>query len=451
MPKADKILQALSILILGIASSFLIIKFPPIYSCAIVFLMALVFLSIANPYKFLILIILIKPIMIVFELENSTIPAIFDTNITISLDAFVSMTIIMITILYLLINRSSEFFNYSLTKIFLLFIIYCSFGIFLTQYPLEFYKKFGRLVSILALYIIILNLINDEIKIKTAEKAMLLCCLIVIILGFSYFLFTGFDKLAIDRVANIGVNNFGLLMTYILLFITGYLMTGERCLISKWALYLMSAAGLVLLIFCACRSAWIGLALGLFAQFFFLRNKKFPLKLLIVFLFIIILFLPEIGRRVEDLKGTSFKPYGAYYHNSLESRMFVYWPASYRVFLRSPIVGHGLGSYLYLNYIFEGVNRSSHNDYLAILVDTGVIGFSLFIILLIALFKPIFRMLKQEVISKYYSLFLGATGISIAFLEVSLFDGTFYGGGASSFFFLTIFLLHAAFLVNKES
>ena len=89
--------------------------------------------------------------------------------------------------------------------------------------------------------------------------------------------------------------------------------------------------------------------------------------------------------------------------------------------------------------------------YLAILVDTGVIGFSLFIILLIALFKPIFRMLKQEVISKYYSLFLGATGISIAFLEVSLFDGTFYGGGASSFFFLTIFLLHAAFLVNKES
>ena len=202
MPKADKILQALSILILGIASSFLIIKFPPIYSCAIVFLMALVFLSIANPYKFLILIILIKPIMIVFELENSTIPAIFDTNITISLDAFVSMTIIMITILYLLINRSSEFFNYSLTKIFLLFIIYCSFGIFLTQYPLEFYKKFGRLVSILALYIIILNLINDEIKIKTAEKAMLLCCLIVIILGFSYFLFTGFDKLAIDIIYN---------------------------------------------------------------------------------------------------------------------------------------------------------------------------------------------------------------------------------------------------------
>lgn len=71
----------------------------------------------------------------------------------------------------------------------------------------------------------------------------------------------------------------------------------------------------------------------------------------------------------------------------------IIWPVLFKTFLASPVVGHGLGaSTVFLIETFQGgMGGVIHNEYLRLLVDTGVVGSALFAISILAWLGTVLR------------------------------------------------------------
>ena len=84
---------------------------------------------------------------------------------------------------------------------------------------------------------------------------------------------------------------------------------------------------------------------------------------------------------------------------------FTLWSDTLKVFTQSPIWGNG-----YRSMVWNG-NHGTHNTYISILCDTGVMGILLWIMLLITLF------LKARAHSKIFGIVLATMYIQITFLD----------------------------------
>jgi len=87
---------------------------------------------------------------------------------------------------------------------------------------------------------------------------------------------------------------------------------------------------------------------------------------------------------IADLFEMRVASIGDYSHDSsLGERLFIAWPLNFNVFLSSPIIGAAGGAEGYTGW-------SSHNDYLQVAAETGMVG----IVLYLAMFGYIFYMLS---------------------------------------------------------
>jgi hypothetical protein len=77
--------------------------------------------------------------------------------------------------------------------------------------------------------------------------------------------------------------------------------------------------------------------------------------------------------------------------NSAATRLAL-WEDAMEMFKRNPVSGVGMNTYAYLGRV--GPYRDTHNYYLKVLVETGVIGFVFFVFLLFALFWSGFRLYR---------------------------------------------------------
>jgi O-antigen ligase len=71
----------------------------------------------------------------------------------------------------------------------------------------------------------------------------------------------------------------------------------------------------------------------------------------------------------------------------------IIWPVLFRMFLASPIVGNGLGaSTVFLIETFQGaMGGVIHNEYLRLLIDTGIVGATLFAIAVLSWLMGVLR------------------------------------------------------------
>lgn len=102
-----------------------------------------------------------------------------------------------------------------------------------------------------------------------------------------------------------------------------------------------------------------------------LKPKVLLVSLLATVVLLSAVLMTPVGRRLIIEKGSfTFK------------ERLDYWRAGYKMFLRSPIIGNGFNSFglLYPRYRFPGTGeaRTAHNNFLQILIETGVVGFAFF-------------------------------------------------------------------------
>jgi O-antigen ligase len=127
--------------------------------------------------------------------------------------------------------------------------------------------------------------------------------------------------------------------------------------------------------FTLARSVWIGLVLGLATLG--LLSRKSLLVALPVVAGAALFLVPDIYIRFSTI---SLDPTAS----SVGNR-FLYWDVALEFFRSSPLLGVGFGAgNLRTGYQVIGTYAQVHNDYLRLLVDTGLMGFTAYLVLMLA-------------------------------------------------------------------
>lgn len=113
----------------------------------------------------------------------------------------------------------------------------------------------------------------------------------------------------------------------------------------------------------------------------------------------ILLAIPRVVSRVTDLANPRE---GANHGNSLLGRLSI-WSGEIAEFRQRPFLGHGWG------FTLASQDKASHNDYLRLLVEGGVVGFFTIILLFVSVLRVAWRAARDRIDlpRAYFGLALG--------------------------------------------
>jgi len=128
-------------------------------------------------------------------------------------------------------------------------------------------------------------------------------------------------------------------------------------------------------------------------------------------------------------------------YSSLEARLLI-WQKAIEIFKKSPILGIGPGTFenYFPPYPIWGVPQP-HNIFLAFLLQTGIIGFAGFILILIWFFKNAFRKVRKNLLAEIFILDLLLISVMTYILTHGLVDTTYWKNDLSAIFWFLIALM----------
>ncbi|WP_179947264.1 O-antigen ligase family protein [Vibrio splendidus] len=205
-------------------------------------------------------------------------------------------------------------------------------------------------------------------------------------------------------------------LTFIFCFF--YLLSSPSSFFLRKCLILLSV---LLIIATLSRSALIALIVGVILYAFMqLRNifKYCVFTILgVSILTPLVLYLDSLGvfNIVEIIeKRTSGIATGA--------GRFELWSHALELFSLKPLLGHGIFSFRHVNYLTFGVDRYAHNTFLEVLVETGILGFVLFMLIQVSiLFRAYFSEKKTFLFPLYASFFVMSFSLSLYLNSIFIF------------------------------
>jgi O-antigen ligase len=155
---------------------------------------------------------------------------------------------------------------------------------------------------------------------------------------------------------------------------------------AKFALLALILVNSYCIIFLYSRGAYLGLCAGLFILFL-VKNQKMLIPLILVLVFWQVV-LPQ--KAIDRIKGTT-NEYGELDESS-ELRL-VMWEKGMELFKGSPLVGIGYGVFRMMD--FGTGLHDTHNIYVKILVEQGVIGILLFLFVIFSFMRQGFFLYQK--------------------------------------------------------
>lgn len=186
-----------------------------------------------------------------------------------------------------------------------------------------------------------------------------------------------------------GVNGLAALEVMFSSFLLGMYSYVKTLKLKVGILFLLAASSYCLL-FAFSRGGYVGMLAGLVALGL-LRNRK----LLILVIALLISWQAILPTSVQEriLMTTNDVENGAVVDSSSQERLDL-WEDAINLFIKNPVTGTGFHTYEYLGRV--GPYRDTHNYYIKIMVETGVVGFALFITLLYRLAMMGFRLFRTS-------------------------------------------------------
>lgn len=354
-------------------------------------------------------------------------------------DGFLTLMIILTGFFYILLNRNTGFPKAIVTP-FVLFIFYCTLTFGFTDDTANFLKKDLRMIGYLVLYLVVFALSRKSENVTIFSWAFLIAIFITT-LPAVYVLYKDTDQyLSLDTKPALGgfmkKNNFGFFSCYMIYFLFYIIGTLKKQAIKVVAIGL-TLVQFAVFIFSFTRSAWVGFTGALPFFLVFSKNKA---KFLLPFAFLAalggLLFPVIYFGLVTDISEK--REYGM---SSLQWRLEYAWPASIKAFRERPITGWGLGNNLHAMTTAARLRKTSHNDYLLILVETGIIGLMLYVWLIGALWIKTFRdTLSADDHKK--PLLVAALAMFTAFLIGSLAEHLLQTPGATGYVITFLAMAH---------
>ncbi len=188
---------------------------------------------------------------------------------------------------------------------------------------------------------------------------------------------------------------------------------------------------------------------GFLTLFVFTNRKRKYFLLSFILASLCLILTPIIKNTIVDVLPQEDKSI-----NSWEIRKDYIWPKAWEAFLSSPIYGAGLGNdYTVTSPVktHQGYHvYSTHNDYLTILVETGMIGLILYIWLIISIFKTMLVNIKYLGNRTHKSLCLAGISILTSFLTGGFFEHLLQSPAIGAYAFTIIAMAHGV-IYNRNN
>ena len=125
-------------------------------------------------------------------------------------------------------------------------------------------------------------------------------------------------------------------------------------------------------------------------------------------------------------------------YRSYQIRFNIEWPRAYRAFLKNPFLGTG----------YSSLGIATDNDHLRSLGEVGILGTLAFFLILLSVWKKIYRGINNEDrVVRYFS--AGTLSVIILFLVNGLFIDVFEASKVASFFWMVLGLNLAALKLKE--
>lgn len=188
----------------------------------------------------------------------------------------------------------------------------------------------------------------------------------------------------------------------------------------KASCYALAAFSAVCLMYSLSRGGYAALLAGLLFVAFFKQRKL--LVLLLVFAFSWTVWVPPAVRQRVEM---TYDPQSGELDNSANTRVSL-WSNAMDVFHGNALLGTGFNTYEYMNLNKRtdggsGYYQDTHNYFVKVLVETGVVGFALFLLLLGTFFGEGYRLFRTSPDPFYSSLGLGVMGWLVSALVANFF------------------------------
>lgn len=267
------------------------------------------------------------------------------------------------------------------------------------------------------LYFVVVSAIED---IKQMKILILLMCLSLLVVDRGFFFTQGLRDLShysegirdAGPLGYAGVNGLGAFEAATSTFLLGLYAFEKRKWI-KLAILGLLCGNMYCLLFSFSRGGYVGFLAGLV----FLGIVK-ERKLLIVVLTLVIGYGALIPTSVKERIAMTYNEDSRKVDSSSEGRLDL-WHDAAQLFLENPMIGTGFNTYAYLHRV--GDLTDTHNIYLKVLVETGLIGLALFLTLLVSIFRLGFYLFRSAPDAFLASMGLGLAAMVVVTLVTNLF------------------------------
>jgi O-antigen ligase len=321
--------------------------------------------------------------------------------------------LIFICVVKLVISRENYLKNTKLTLCYIPFMLCILLSALKSMEFSLTAKEIVRWVELIVVYLLTMNLITDNKKVRVILYSMVLSTVIVSICGIVSYL-AGVESVYTGRPG--AYSFFGhpnALAGYVSLIIPvlfGMLMTS----VSLWeriTLGVFTVLSIMTWFLTFSRTAWISLVLTIFLIFILTKVKK-RVAILLAMLFVIFV-ITFLSSNIKD----DFKYRFAL--KEAKARVMLY-PIGFNMVKDDLVFGIGVGNYPLLIKNFTKspsvIENDLHGLYLQIFVEAGIIGLCAFIFWLTCIIKYLVRAMKSLERSRNYGLFVGLLGGVIVYL-----------------------------------
>lgn len=283
------------------------------------------------------------------------------------------------------------------------------------------------------LFFVLFNIVDDE---KTCKRALLGLIALLAITVLSQFLgafgIIEYDtaRLARDsRASGLGdANDYAsLLVLFIPLLLSSFLFKRGAAIKSATAILLfLSFSGLIIT---SSRGGALSLLFSMLIYFLLLYREKIVnlRKIILLCLMltvvsgVVFLILPS---KVTDAVTARFDPAQSESLHDLTSGRTLIWSCGLRLFMESPIFGHGNRAFLPLLEKKFSIRAVAHNQYLEHLVNYGILGLTILLMIFFRLFQYVWNQIHatRDIWNKqlYISYIAGFSGYIFSLLSINM-------------------------------
>jgi putative inorganic carbon (HCO3(-)) transporter len=423
--KNTAIVVALLMLVaaLGAGLSFL----PPLLLISIALLTGLLFLALLDMRPALLALIVVRINMDAFH-NQINLP--LGSLRTMSLPSTMGVLLLLIGFLHIA-TKKVDFWRYPLVRPFCLFFLACTLSLPSSGDLFQGIMELSELLSFLVLFILVVDVVRSERDVRTMIGTLLLSSLIPLTVGLvqihsniNLFFFAFEPSFRVHAtLTHPNAYAFYLVMMAVL-SISVYLHQSSEGH-KLWLRFLIPLL-VFSLVFTYTRGAWIGLVIAVFCLG--VLGKRTLLVVGPLALYGILLAFPLISQRFESILNPDLFRY-----DSLTWRLRL-WGATIPYFFVHPLFGGGLGTFQLVSYQVDNWFAAAHNDYLRILVETGLVGLSGYMILMLSLVRLGIRALRRSGNSYQKPIVMGFLCFLISYLAMSVADNLFNHGGIQWYF-----------------